>query len=1116
VPSPRLRKLLLWLLGVVIGLVVLLTVAVLIAERLIDTPKLRAQLTGKLSELLNGQVAWKELKVRLLPLPHGVIRGVHVAIPNLATADVAMADVKIRLLPLFHGSAEVQTITVEHPNVEVWISASTAQAEAQEKSSGPTNPLALYRSAMRPILDAVARFAPHTTVAIEDGRVAVHLFKLPPFETSKLELKMITDDNGVAVNASATGTYWDRVAIDGRVEFGDLRALVKLEGAGLKPQPALEEIFTDLRKSLMLSEVGATFEARTDGHTDIGIALGLDLPKAAIRRGNKELDIAQVRLAGSIRFIEEDILVALDQVQLGELAPTATVDLLLTGPKRAPKLDVAIGELDLSRLRDAAMTLAGDQPAVKNYISRIHGGRLRDLRFSTQAQGFAELFSLSSLHLSAQLADGSVQVPTLEREATKIAARAELVSGVLKVGDVGARLGASQLRQAGVDIVLLKPMRMERARGQATIVLHDLLPGLRAREPFARLMRSLPTLTGIAEANVRSVAFRFDEPSRISYDLAVSPQHIRIQTDQLPEAVDVNGGAVRVASKSISVDRVGIAVLNSTVTVSGEVTDFQRGKPRVTASIADGVAERKLIDWIWQRAALAERFEPATPLRFGVPRAQWTQAGLDVVAEGNINAGPSLSIDLSMRDKTLTVRRATIKDHDSDATLAFAMHDSLIQVSFSGKLAARSLAAILGRSPENYLGSVRGDIQATLDLVRRGRSAAQGRFAGERIDLRDLVGLPLKLERFEMQGEGSALQIGELTMDWAEQTATVRGKVAREGGELAATLEIDSPGIVIDALRGTPTTEAVSAPSKAVSVPPDKPGKPSTPFDPWSLPLRGSVSLRTDFVEYRGYRVQGIRAVATLEHETAALKVTEASLCGISFPLSLRVTPTQFDANVNVAAKDQSLEGVTQCLAGQSVIITGNFSLTSVLTATGPTSHTGESLAKDIGGSVKFSSQNGEIREMALLGKILSLKSVRDLLKGDVGLGGNGFKYRSISLGANIEKGEVTLEPSALDSPALGVVATGTIDLADYDSHLTVLVAPFGKLDSMVRKIPILGYVVGGAFTSVPVSVKGDIRKPIVAPLGPEAVGSEVLGVFQRTFKLPGKMIEPFSTKPSK
>jgi len=655
---------------------------------------------------------------------------------------------------------------------------------------------------------------------------------------------------------------------------------------------------------------------------------------------------------------------------------------------------------------------------------------------------------------------------------------------------------------------LLKPVRLEHARGRASIVLHDLLPGLRAREPFAKLLRSVPTLTGVAEANVRNLALRFDAPRQVAYDLSVSPQHIRIETKKLPEATEVHGGAVRVTVKSITAEHVGIEVLDSTATVSGEVSDFRGRNLRVTARVTEGVAKRQLIDWIWLRGALAERLKPATPLRFTAQRVQWSDAGLDVVADASINAGPSVSIDLSTRDKTFTLRRATIKDRDSDANISFAMRESLVEVGFAGVLAARSLAPILGRPAENYPGSVRGDIQAALDLSRQGRSAARGNLAGERIDLRSLIGTPLKLERLDMQGDGDALRIRELTIDWAEQKATIRGALAREANELRMKLDIDSAGIVIDALHATPTTKGASAAS-------DKPTKPGKQFALWSLPVKGTVSLRTDFVEYRGYRVQGIRAVATLGHETAAINVSEASLCGIAFPLSFRLSPKEFDANVSVKAKDQSLDTVVQCLAGKDVIITGNFNMTSVLTAKGPVEHIAKSLAEDLAGSVELSARDGEIRKMALLGNILSLKSVSEVVKGDVGLGGRGVKYRSITVGARIEKGEMTLEQVALDSPALGLAATGTINLESYDSRLTVLVAPFSTLDRVVRKIPILGYVIGGAFTSVPVGVSGDIRKPIVVPLGPRAVGSEVLGVFERTFKLPGKMGEALNMKPS-
>ena len=239
-----------------------------------------------------------------------------------------------------------------------------------------------------------------------------------------------------------------------------------------------------------------------------------------------------------------------------------------------------------------------------------------------------QLFALPRLHASAQLADASMRVPKLEREATDIAARAELVGGVLKVDDVSARLGASQLRQAGVDIVFLKPMRMEHTRGQASIVLNDLLPGLRAREPFAKLLRSVPTLSGVAAANVRNVALRFGKPRQLAYDLSVTPQHVRIETDQAARGGRACTGAPCASRQRRSMRMASASrLLDSRATVSGELTDFQGGKPRVTARVADGVVGRKLVDWIWLRTALPERLKPATPLRFTAPRVAVERRG---------------------------------------------------------------------------------------------------------------------------------------------------------------------------------------------------------------------------------------------------------------------------------------------------------------------------------------------------------------------------------------------------------------------------------------------------------------------------------------------------------
>jgi hypothetical protein len=52
--------------------------------------------------------------------------------------------------------------------------------------------------------------------------------------------------------------------------------------------------------------------------------------------------------------------------------------------------------------------------------------------------------------------------------------------------------------------------------------------------------------------------------------------------------------------------------------------------------------------------------------------------------------------------------------------------------------------------------------------------------------------------------------------------------------------------------------------------------------------------------------------------------------------------------------------------------------------------------------------------------------------------------------------------------------------------------------------------------TALPVGVSGDIRDPLVVPLGPRAITDSLLGIFERTLKLPGKLVVPPSESRTK
>ena len=111
----------------------------------------------------------------------------------------------------------------------------------------------------------------------------------------------------------------------------------------------------------------------------------------------------------------------------------------------------------------------------------------------------------------------------------------------------------------------------------------------------------------------------------------------------------------------------------------------------------------------------------------------------------------------------------------------------------------------------------------------------------------------------------------------------------------------------------------------------------------------------------------------------------------------------------------------------------------------------------------------------------------------------------------HFERGRFLVDQGAFDSDAVRLAASGWVDLVSLETQLTVLVALLGRIDRVMAGVPVLGYVFGGSIAALPVGVSGDVRDPLIVPLGPHAVTDHLLGILGRTLRLPLKLVEPLA-----
>jgi hypothetical protein len=270
--------------------------------------------------------------------------------------------------------------------------------------------------------------------------------------------------------------------------------------------------------------------------------------------------------------------------------------------------------------------------------------------------------------------------------------------------------------------------------------------------------------------------------------------------------------------------------------------------------------------------------------------------------------------------------------------------------------------------------------------------------------------------------------------------------------------------------------------------------------------LLGSLKVELDNFTYDEFTWRPVHADISFNKTDTSILIKEANLCGIQFPGILKVSSNEFEFYTNPTAKNQNLQSTITCLTDKEHLADGTFNLSGeLMTKARPTD-----FLKSLSGNLDFSADQGRIYRFGMLAKIFALLNVTEIYRGAVpDLAGEGFAYESMSASAVFENGMLIIRESSIDSPSMGIACEGDIDLVKKKVDLTVLVAPFKTVDRIIKHIPLVNNILGGKLISIPFRAIGELADPDVIPLSPTAVGSGLLGILQRTLKLPITIIQP-------
>ena len=436
------------------------------------------------------------------------------------------------------------------------------------------------------------------------------------------------------------------------------------------------------------------------------------------------------------------------------------------------------------------------------------------------------------------------------------------------------------------------------------------------------------------------------------------------------------------------------------------------------------------------------------------------------------------------------IRELTVKDRESQASMAFTLNDREMNIDFTGTLVPRTMKSLF-INPTMQGQKIEGDFHAR---IKRGvplQFSAQGNLNGEHFFLPLSQDVPSRIESFSLEAGGNEATIKNAALMLADRHIALKGTATSSEKGVRLALDASADGIEWDRL------------SKAFDKDLDEEQGESF--------LRmidgGTIGIDSAFFSYGSYTWSPFRGMISLSEDDIHVDVTEAELCNLSFPGIVIVDPEGLSVDIHPYAAQKQLETTIACLFNVERYMTGTFDLDGRVTGAGKQ----DALTDDLKGPLKFTTVSGRIYQYSLIAKVLAFLNLTEIFRGQVpDLLHEGFAYKTMTAEGEIKGSDLLLHEVVIDGASMKIVIQGVINYMNRQTDLKVLVAPLKTVDFILNKIPIVRDIFGGSLISIPVRVTGDFENPDISYMNPADIGSGLIDIMKNTLNLPGKIIKPF------
>jgi len=1078
--------------GLVVVLLVAVGIGLVLGSRwLTGSEVVRSKIAAETTRLTGGQLHYEKLVLNLLPLPHLTAEKVDFQIPGKVALNAAALAIYPDFPALLTGSLELEDFVIDRPEIRVDVAQRTTRAVPTAKVDSQKK----LQESLAAFFGALARLGPDLRIKVKDGQITVLRPDKPELNLEQINLYLRSREQLVDLVLDCLSPLSGQLSFKGKANLESRGGSGRLEVDGLNVRALLAELPPLPGITISDTRLGLEVVFTTEEAEKIEAWVAARLPDVRIQRQKRRLELQDIVLKGDINADFKTLAWDINTFRIAsrELDLESRGEFTYGSSSRPLSLILdAVGRrIDVAAVARGFTEFAGDVGWVQTAFKVARAGTLTKATCHLETHRTAEGWTVPQLKAAGHLDQGLIFIPGAEMDLEAVSGEVLLVNQRVDFKKMKGRLPYGTFAKVDAFIDWQKEAQLGISASRAKVHLEKFYPWLAAFKGLQDMRQFISTAEGDLDLTRLGIEGPLAKPAAWIIEAATGVKAVIISSPKLDGPLQLSQGYVGFKPRSFTLDNLQVQYLDANLTTTSEILG-KPGQPEAMHLSLDGSLGEQAMVWARRFLELPEHLRVQPPLKFSGVNLKWDNRG-NVAIKGELAAGGGTraSAEAAFAPGRWEIKRFELDDGISDISIKLTRAADRIELDYAGKLQKTTLDRIL-KENKSLKGWVDGKLKASLDIKNLRASNVTGTLQGEGLIVRGLPVSALEFERFslECRGKNASLQSADLLFTGAPMHLKGTAGIT----DAAYTFDLELTADSLDAAAFAKIQKETSdAPKKPDAPPREKP------------PINGIVRFKTPRFTFKDYTWKPLHANITIQSDVVNIAVTQADLCGIATPGTIRIEPDGMHLAFRPSAGKKNMQATWECLQDKPLRADSFFSLIGTVEAHGPT----EDLMQNLQGDIAFSSDDGMIYRSNMLTKIFAFLNVTEVFAGKVsGLGEKGFGYDAIRAHAVIQSGVLDFDEILVDGHTMKVSGEGTVDLMNDNLDLNLLVAPLKTVDRLVKKMPVVGYITGGSVLSAPVRIQGSTADPQVRPLPPAAVGRGLMGILERTLKAPLKVVE--------